>query len=120
MQDLNRIMNEMSQESPQFRDELECNLSYLVTFGLKDPIVDDIQETVQLIRYGHAKTMADSSDNSQVNIRMVTGDHVDTAKSVAYLTGIVKQEELDIEGCVMTGIQFREMIGPHTKIWDPV
>jgi magnesium-transporting ATPase (P-type) len=64
--------------------------------------------------------MADSSDNSQVNIRMVTGDHVDTAKSVAYLTGIVKQEELDIEGCVMTGIQFREMIGPHTKIWDPV
>jgi len=120
MQDLNRIMQQMSQESQEFRIELECNLTYLSTFALDDPIVDDIQETVQLIRYGHAKTLADSSDSNQVNIRMVTGDHIDTAKWVGVKTGIVKEEELDVENCVMTGVQFREHIGPHTKIWDPV
>lgn len=49
---------------------------------------------------------------------MVTGDHLETAKSVAVRTGIIKQEELGLAG-IMTGEQFREAIGGYTKIWDP-
>jgi len=119
MQDLNAIMNSVSQESEEFRLELESNLTYIATFALHDPIIKDVDKAVQLIRYGHASTLSDSSDNNQVNIRMVTGDHIDTAKFVALQTGIINSDELHLEGCAMTGVQFREWIGRHQKVWDP-
>jgi magnesium-transporting ATPase (P-type) len=34
---------------------------------------------------------------------MVTGDHIETAKRVALKTGIVKAEELQLNGIAMTG-----------------
>ena len=51
---------------------------------------------------------------------MVTGDHIDTAKYVALQTGVIKPDELNLEGCTMTGEQFRELVGQYTKIWDPI
>ena len=42
---------------------------------------------------------------------MVTGDHIDTAKYVALQTGVIKPDELNLEGCTMTGEQFRELVG---------
>jgi magnesium-transporting ATPase (P-type) len=50
---------------------------------------------------------------------MVTGDHIDTAKRVALNTGLVKPEELQLNGIAMTGDQFRDSIGEYSKIWDP-
>ena len=31
---------------------MESNLTYLGTFGLDDPIRDDVDKSIQLIRYG--------------------------------------------------------------------
>lgn len=46
LSELNRIMNEIHHESDQFRFELESNLTYLATFGLYDPLIPDIDQSV--------------------------------------------------------------------------
>jgi len=53
-------------------------LIYLGTFGVEDPLIEDIHHTVQLIRYGKLVEDDEEVDN-QVNVRMVTGDHLETA-----------------------------------------
>lgn len=41
-------------------------------------------------------------------MRMVTGDHLETAKFVALKTNIVSLDECNLEGIALTGEQFRE------------
>ena len=55
---------------------------------------------------------------NQVNIRMITGDHIETALTVAVKVGIITLEESRLDGIYMTGEQFREEIGGYEKIWD--
>ena len=89
-------------ESPEFRAHLEADMVYLGTFGLDDPLRANIEESVHYIRYGQPDGF-DQVDQNQVNIRMVTGDHIETAKAIALRTGIIKPEELQINGIAMTG-----------------
>ena len=51
---------------------------------------------------------------------MVTGDHIDTAKYVALKSGIINEEELELEGTALTGAEFRTYIGKYQKVWDPI
>lgn len=51
---LNEMMHSYSLESPEFRHEIESDLIYLCTFGLDDPLRESIEETIQLIKFGHA------------------------------------------------------------------
>ena len=46
-------------ESNDFRELLESELVYIGTFGLKDPIRDDIFETVNKIKHGRATPIDD-------------------------------------------------------------
>jgi len=46
-----------------------------------------------------------------VNVRMITGDHFETARYVAYKAGIISKVEKDGKDVVMTGSQFRQKIG---------
>lgn len=91
---------------------------YLGTFGLDDPISQDVHKPIHMIRYGHSDDSIESRDN-QVNVRMVTGDHIETAKHVALKTGIVSLDECNLEGIALTGEQFRESIGDFEKKMDP-
>jgi len=50
---------------------------------------------------------------------MVTGDHIQTAITVAHRVGIINQEERNIDGIALTGEQFRKRIGSYKKIWEP-
>lgn len=54
----------------------------------------------------------------QVNVRILTGDHLDTAKFVGLRTGIIQADEVNLEGIALTGEQFREAIGGYDKVWD--
>jgi len=46
-----------------------------------------------------------------VNVRMITGDHFETARYVAHKAGIINKHEKDGKDVVMTGEQFRQRIG---------
>jgi Ca2+-transporting ATPase len=119
IQDLDSLMKSADPESEEFRDALEEDLIYVATFGMEDPLRTNIHDSIQYIRYGQLDGDGDQPEGNQVNIRMVTGDHIETAKRVAIETGIVKAEEVEIKGVVMTGDQFRDSIGGYNKIWDP-
>lgn len=101
--ELNQMLRQFSQESDEFRNALEENLIYLGTFGLDDPISYDVYKPIHLIRFGHNDDSIESRDNNQVNVRMVTGDHLETAKFVALKTGIVSLDECNLEGIALTG-----------------
>jgi len=116
---LDTLMTTYHIESEEFRFEIEKDLIYMATFGLNDPLRDDIQSAVHMIRYGHKEVEAGKMENYQVNIRMITGDHIETARAVAIETGILSFEESQEEGVVITGEQFRDAIGVVSKIYDP-
>jgi len=109
-------------EDPQFTDDISKELTYLATFGLEDPIRNTVAESIQLIKYG--QLLEENIDRqtkgvkNQVNIRMVTGDHIETAIAVAMRVGIISAEEKDIDGIALTGEVFRERIGEYETYWD--
>lgn len=119
--DLHDLMSRHHIESDDFRNEIESNMVYLCCFGIDDPIREEVNKSIQLIRYG--TVLADNVDRSkgaknQVNIRMITGDHVSTALHVALKAGIISHEDQHLEGVYMTGDQFRASIGEYQKVWD--
>jgi len=56
---MNELMCNYQVESNDFRELLESELVYIGTFGLKDPIRDDIFETVNKIKHGRATPIED-------------------------------------------------------------
>ena len=110
-------------EDPEFKQELLHNLIYLVTFGLDDPIRSTVAESIQLIKYG--QILEDQTDKvkkgikNQANVRMVTGDHIQTALTVAHRVGIINQAEKTLDGVALTGEEFRKRIGSYKKFWEP-
>lgn len=121
LDDLIMLRNQYDPESYDFRSQLEQDLTYLGTFGLEDPLRPEVTNSIQLIRYG--AVLGDKVDRSkgaknQVNIRLVSGDHLDTAITVAVQVGILTEAESKIQGFFMTGEEFREQIGDYNKIWD--
>ena len=92
LESFNELMHTYPCESAEFRQELETDLIYLGTFGVEDPLIDDIHCSVQLIRYG--RLLLDENDkelSDEVNVRMVTGDHLETARAVAIKAGIITE-----------------------------
>jgi magnesium-transporting ATPase (P-type) len=96
-------------------------LVYLCTFGLNDPLREDIQETVNFIRFGEKKESNDGKPvpSSTVNIKMVTGDHIETARFVAVESGIITKAESEDTDVIMSGQDFMEKIGPYERSWNP-
>ena len=114
--ELNDLYIKYAQESDEFRGVIEANLVYLGTFGLNDPIRDDARESIHLIRFGHSDIT--NTENGDVNVRMVTGDHIETAKNVALRLGIIDDNEKELDGAILTGLEFRARIGPYKKVYD--
>lgn len=90
----------------RFRHEFESDLHYLGTFGLADELRPEVSVPISLLKYGHTDAAAEGT--GQVNVRMISGDHLETCKRVAVRAGIVKPAEAEMEGAAITGAQFRE------------
>ena len=71
-------------------------------FGIKDPLRPKIREAVEQCHH------------SGINVRMVTGDIVETAKAISLEAGIITEKDLadeeNNEYLCMTGEQFRTAI----------
>ena len=50
---------------------------------------------------------------------MITGDHIETAKKVALDSGLVSKEEIQARGCVVSGEEFRTMVGHYEIHYNP-
>ena len=85
----------------QDRETVESGLCLVGIFGLQDPLRPGIRAAVEQCHV------------SGINVRMVTGDNIDTAIAISKEAGIITDDfSNNEEGYVcMTGKQFREAIG---------
>lgn len=54
----------------------------------------------------------------EVNVRMLSGDHIDTCRNIAVQAGIITEAEAFEEGVVIEAAKFRDEIGNIQEIWD--
>lgn len=94
-------------KSEQDREVLEADLSVIGMFALSDPLRDEIKQSVL------------SCNKAGINVRMVTGDNIDTAKAIAIEAGILKASEANEQYACMEGKEFRELCGGMRKLEDP-
>jgi len=78
----------------------KLGLTYLATFGLRDPLRDVVTSAVS-----HAR------DDAHINVRLVSGDHLETAKAVAERAGILTAEEAGQPFACMSAEDFRAAVG---------
>ena len=72
----------------------------LATFILKDGLRPTAASAVQYAR-----------ESAGLRVRLVSNDHVETARSVARKAGILTAEEEHNDACIMLGEQFDQAVG---------
>nr|GMD95172.1 putative calcium-transporting ATPase 13, plasma membrane-type [Ipomoea batatas] len=75
----------------------EDGLTLLGLVGLKDPCRDGVKKAVESCQF------------AGVNIKMITGDNVFTAKAIATECGILQPNQAPEEGSVIEGFEFRNL-----------
>jgi Ca2+ transporting ATPase len=93
--------------------ELESELTILALVGIEDPLRDGVSRAVKICQ------------RAGITVRMVTGDDIDYAKSIAIQCGIASKEELDPSSdqfkqyACMKGVEFAKAVGGLIKVDDP-
>jgi magnesium-transporting ATPase (P-type) len=82
---------------------VEKDLTFLGLFALHDPIREQVKQSVMFAHRG------------QINVRMVSGDHIETAKAVAVQAGIMDDPNNFV---CLTGEEFRQQVGSLKKTID--
>ena len=72
----------------------------LATFALKDNLRPNVASAIKY-----------ATVDAGLKVRMVSNDHIETAKAVALKAGIIKPFELEVENAVMTGEDFASKVG---------
>lgn len=93
-------------KSEHDREVLEKEMTVVGIFALQDPLRDEIVESVKICK------------RAGINIRMVTGDNLETAKAIAIDAGIISQSEADQQYVCMEGKAFRERCGGLKRLED--
>lgn len=87
---------------------LENDLTMVGIFGLKDPLRDGIRVAVE------------KCNRAGINVRMVTGDNIDTARAISVEAGILTEADLadteNQEYKCMEGAAFREAVGGKVEV----
>jgi magnesium-transporting ATPase (P-type) len=64
-------------ETTDDKEKVEVDLTMVGIFGLKDPLRPGIREAVE------------TCHKAGINVRMVTGDNIDTARAISLEAGII-------------------------------
>ena len=103
----------------EYRNIFESQLIYLGTFGLDDPVRKGIREEINILQYGDKNADQSAQDKKEtVVVKMVSGDHLETAKAIAIEAGIIDEKEALLDDIAMTGDQFREKLGQYDIYTD--
>lgn len=84
-----------------------ASLAFVAAVGLKDRLRPDIKQSINYAR-----------ENTKMNIRLVSGDHAETAKTMALNAGILKHEDIGRQFTVMEGKEFRQQVGNIISTYD--
>jgi magnesium-transporting ATPase (P-type) len=60
---------------------------------MQDELRNEANDAIKVLKYGSNTTIVDN--NGEVNVRILTGDHIETAKQVALRCGIIMQEDIN-------------------------
>ena len=80
----NELQNFETEES---REKIENDLTMVASFGLSDPLREDIVESILALSEG------------KTNVRIVSGDHKQSVLAVAYKLSFV--EQISDDSCIM-------------------
>ena len=102
--------NNLKRENNDFKKEddrevLEEGMTLVAIFALMDPLRDEIVSSAQKCR------------RAGINIRMVTGDNLDTARAIAIQAGILDRNDKNRFAC-MEGKEFREYCNGLKQVTD--
>jgi magnesium-transporting ATPase (P-type) len=82
---------------------LESDLNLIAIVGIKDPLRNEIPEAVKTCK------------KAGIQVKMVTGDNLNTAVAIAKECGILGNREIEPEEYeIMEGKRFRELVGGLT------
>ncbi|KAA8527658.1 hypothetical protein F0562_035473 [Nyssa sinensis] len=88
------VQEEVHEDGHSHQKIKDHDLTLLGLVGLKDPCRTGVKKAVEDCQY------------AQVNIKMITGDNVFTARAIATECGILKPDQ-DLNGAVVEGVEFR-------------
>jgi P-type E1-E2 ATPase len=88
------------------REALENDLVFIGLFALQDDLREKVAHAVNYAKHGH------------INVRMISGDHIETAKQTAIKAGIITEAESREKYVVMSGEEFRSIVGNMRKDRD--
>ena len=94
--------NNFAKESD--REALEKDLILIGIYALQDPLRDEVARSIEICH------------KAGINVRMVTGDNIETAKAIAIEAGILTRAQIDNKYSCMDGKSFREACGGLRRI----
>ena len=80
-------------------EELEKNLVLIGVAGIRDKVREEARDTISRCR------------QAGIDVIMVTGDNLESAKYVARKAGILTQEDEKLKFSCMEGYQFKQLVG---------
>lgn len=86
-------------KSEEARRELEKDITFVGLFGLEDRLRGSVRKSIDFAKKG------------RIEVRIVSGDALETAKRAAINAGLLTESEGAFEGYCMTGEDFRKKIG---------
>ncbi|KAG1699331.1 Plasma membrane calcium-transporting ATPase 3 [Nymphon striatum] len=91
------INDVLSEEEPDWEDEdaIICNLTCISIVGIEDPVRPEVPDAIVRCQ------------KAGITVRMVTGDNINTARSIAMKCGIIKP---DTDFLVLDGKEFNKKI----------
>lgn len=81
-------------------DENQISFTFIAVVGLKDPLRNNVKSAIKY-----------AQQNGHLTVRMISGDHVETAKRTALKAGIVSEADLENPNTVMEAEAFRDLVG---------
>ncbi|KAI6694212.1 hypothetical protein NL676_021922, partial [Syzygium grande] len=90
-----QVSKEATTEGEDRKKIQEDSMTLLGLVGIKDPCRPDVRSAVQ------------ACQNAGVNIKMITGDNIFTAKAIATECGILRPRDDAFNGAIVEGAEFR-------------
>jgi len=86
----------------------QAKLTWIGAFGLRDPLRVGVEDSIKFAR-----------NQAKLGVRLVSGDHLASAKAAALRSGILLPHEASQPYAVMTGQEFRSTVGTIQRTHNP-